>query len=95
MLPTPIPDQEIWPGAVRLVVGAPGGSLTGDGSSVDQATAVEVLVDRGQNTGAPRCCVRFELEPGDLDKLAAGGTVWLSVYGPLPVFCMDVKAPGE
>jgi hypothetical protein len=93
--PTPIPDAEIWPGAVRLVLAAPSGDLTGDGSSVDQAAAVEILVDRGQNTGAPRCCVRFELESGDLEKLTAGGTVWLSVYGRLPVFCMDVKGPGE
>jgi hypothetical protein len=61
--PTPIPDAELWPGSVRVVLGAPGGDLTGDGSGVDQASAVEVLVDRGQDTGAPRCCIPSSWSP--------------------------------
>jgi hypothetical protein len=112
MRPTPIPDDELWPGARRVTLAGPSGDLTGDGSSVDQAAAVEITLDRhpipadanrttkalydvGQDTGAPRCCIRLALEPGDLEKLAAGGVVWLGVYGPLPVFTVDVKAPGE
>jgi hypothetical protein len=95
MRPTPIPDAEVWPGAFRAVLSGPSGDLTGDGSTVMDAQAVEVLFDRGQDTGAARACVRLALEPGDLEKLAAGGVVWLGVYGPLPVFTLDVKAPGE
>ncbi|MEU7590688.1 hypothetical protein AB0A95_30905 [Micromonospora sp. NPDC049230] len=90
MRPTPIPDNEVWPGSFRAVLSGPSGDLT----DTDVAP-VEVLMDRGESTGVARACVRFELEPGDLEKLAAGGTIWLGVYGPLPVFTVDVKAPGE
>lgn len=95
MRPTPIPDAEVWPGAIRVVLAAPCGNLGGHRSSVDQASVVEVLINRGQDTGAPCACVRLQLEPGDLKEPAAGGTVWLSAYGPMPVFCMDIKGPGE
>ncbi|SBT63934.1 hypothetical protein GA0070622_0902 [Micromonospora sediminicola] len=90
MRPSPIPDDEMWPGARRMVATGPSGDLT----DTDIAP-VEVLVDTGEHTGLPRVCVRLRLEDGDLEKLAAGGTVWLAVYGPLPVFSVDVKGPGE
>lgn len=87
MRPTPIPDAEVWPGAVRAVFGAP--------PDAPDVLPVEALCDSGQDTGLPRASVRLELEPGDLAKLAAGGHVWISFYGGMVPWCVDVKAPNE
>jgi hypothetical protein len=89
MRPTPIPDEAIWEGARRMVIAPPDGDLT----STDIAP-VEALVDVGQDTGIPRISVRCVLEEGDLDKLKAGGTVWIGFYGgQLIPFCVDVVGP--
>jgi hypothetical protein len=90
--PTTIPDEQvaIHPGSVRGVLAAPGGDLTDP-----NIAAVEVLFDRVHDGAAERVLVRLALEDGDLERLAAGGNVWLAFYGPIPVFSLDVKAPGE
>jgi hypothetical protein len=90
MRPAPIPDEEIWDGAQRIVVGPPGNDL-------DTGIApVEVVVDTvqiGTSTG-PRMSARCILEDDDLDMLAAGGTVWVSFYGgQLLPFSVDVQPP--
>lgn len=86
MRPAAIPDNAVWPGARRVVVGPPDGDLT----STDIAP-VEALVDVGQDTGIPRISVRCILEDGDLEKFADGGTVWVTFYGgQLVPFCVDV-----
>ena len=86
MRPAPIPDEAIWEGARRMVIAPPDGDLT----STDIAP-VEVLIDNGQDTGIPRISVRCVLEEGDLEKLADGGTVWVTFYGSqLVPFCVDV-----
>lgn len=88
MRPTPIPVDEVWDGATRLVFGPPGGDL-------DSGIApVEVLADRGLSTGLVRLSTRCALETGDLDALAAGGTVWVTFYGgQLLPFSVDVQPP--
>lgn len=89
MRPAAIPDEAIWEGARRMVIAPPDGDLT----STDIAP-VEVLVDRGQDTGIPRISTRCVLEEGDLEKLQAGGTVWISFYGTqLMPFSVDVVGP--
>lgn len=86
MRPAPIPDGEIWDGARRLVIGPPGNDLDSG------VAAVEVLVDRASI--GPRISARCVLEPGDLDALTAGGTVWISFYGAqLMPFSVDVMPP--
>lgn len=86
MRPAPIPDGEIWEGARRVVIGPPGNDLDSG------VAAVEVLVD--QSSIGPRMSARCVLEEGDLDVLAAGGTVWVSFYGgQLMPFSVDVQPP--
>lgn len=89
MRPTPIPDDEIWEGSRRMVMAAPGGDLTDD-----RIRPLEVLVDDAGD-GTPRFCARMVLEDGDLEKLQAGGTVWLAFYSCVIPFSADVKGPAE
>jgi hypothetical protein len=87
--PGPIPDDAIWPGARRIVVGPPDGDLTNTDIS-----PVEVLVDVGPDTGMPRISSRCVLEAGDLEKLNEGGVVWVSFYGQtLRPFSVEVVGP--
>lgn len=88
MRPAPIPAEEIWAGARRLVVGPPGNDLD---STVEP---VEVLLD--QSSIGPRLSARCILEDGDLELLTAGGTVWVSFYGgQLIPFSVDVQPPAK
>lgn len=84
MRPVPIPDDVVWPGAQRVVMNPPDGDLTGP------IRAVEAVADISPSTGVPVLSVRCALEPGDLEKLAAGGHVWVSFYGGMPPFSVDV-----
>ncbi len=70
MRPSTIPDAEVWEGARRVVVSGPDGDLTGD------IRPVEVLIDRAAD-GDTRICSRVVLDPGDLERLAAGESFWL------------------
>lgn len=85
MRPTPIPDAEVWPGAVRKVFAAPDGDLTNP--DID---ACEALVDQSPTTGALNISVRCVLEDGDLEKLQAGGVVWLTFWGAMVPWAMAV-----
>lgn len=86
MRPAPIPDEAVWEGSQRIVIGPPDGDLTSTGIA-----AVEAVVDVAPDTGMQRISVRCVLEPGDLEKLSGGGTVWISFYArQLVPFCVDV-----
>lgn len=89
MIPTTIPDTEIWEGATRRVFAAPNGDLTDD-----SIRPVEALID-AVGDGTARINVRCALEEGELEKLQAGGHVWISFLGGIFPFCVDVKGPGE
>lgn len=78
MRPTPIPENEVWEGAVRRVIAAPDGDLTNP-----DIAPVEAVVDRSPSTGALNLSVRCELDDGDLEKPAAGGTVWITFWGAM------------
>lgn len=84
MRPTPIPDDAIWEGAKRAIFGPPDGDLTNP-----DIAPVEVLLD-ATDTCPRRISVRCSLEPGDLEKLQTGGHVWISFYGVLIPFSVDV-----
>jgi hypothetical protein len=90
MRPTPIPDHEVWEGAVRKVIGPPGGDLT------DPTIApVEALVDRSPSSGAVNLSVRCVLEEGELEQLAAGGTIWLTFWGVMVPWSASVVPAAE
>lgn len=85
MRPTPIPDAEVWDGAVRRVLTAPGGDLADP-----DIAPVEALIDRSPSTGAVNLSVRCVLEDGDLEKLQAGGTVWITFWGVMVPWMVTV-----
>ena len=85
MRPTAIPDHLVQPGTRRLVLAGPGGDLT------SETVAPVELLDETATNG--RLLMRCVLEPGDLELLAAGGTIWVGFYGPVPVFTLDVVGP--
>lgn len=90
MRPAPIPDDAIWDGAQRVIMSAPDGDLTNA-----HIPPVEVLVDSVAlgGRGGLRYSARCVLEPGDLEKLAAGGHVWVSFHGGVVPFSVDVTGP--
>jgi len=97
MRPAPIPDDEILPGSKRVVIGPPvGHDLTGD------IRSVEVCVRRIQSFGGEQIVngvavisARCVLDLGDLEKLQAGGSVWVHFYGgQLLPFDVQVLSPG-
>jgi len=83
---TTIPDDALWPGSERHVLMPPGGTLD------SEVAPAEMLVDEVTVDGvsAPRFLARFVLEDGDLEKLREGGTVWLSLYGMVVPFDINV-----
>lgn len=85
MRPTPIPDAEVWAGAVRRVLGAPGGDLTDP-----DIAPVEALFDRSPTTGAVNISSRVVLEEGDLEKLAAGAPIWVTFWGAMVPWAISV-----
>jgi hypothetical protein len=93
MRPAPIPDDDVWDGARRIIIAPPGGDMTDP-----EISSVEVLADAVMMHGqpGPRLSARCILEAGDLDALAAGGTVWVSFYGGiLQPFSVDVLPPAD
>jgi hypothetical protein len=91
MRPASIPDTEIWPGSQRVVFGPPAGhDVTGD------IRPVEVLRWFSDTAGVPVLSARCVPDAGDLDRLAAGGAVWVSFYGgQLVPFDVDVAERGD
>jgi hypothetical protein len=88
MRPAPIPAEAVWPGARRVVLSPPSGDLTDP-----NIAPLEVVVDSPESLGGVRFNARCVLEEGDLEKLAAGGHVWVSFYGGVVPFCVDVTGP--
>lgn len=87
MVPVPIPDAQIWPGARRLVIAPPDGDMTNE-----QIRSCEALVDIDELS--PRFCMRIELEAGDLERLQADPHFWLIIRGlALPPFALVVPDP--
>ena len=85
---TPIPDEEIWEGAERLVIGPPVGSdPTGD------IRAVEALVDEGSY--GRRFSTRWVFTDEEITRLALGDPVYLTFYGRqmAPVLLSLLEAP--
>jgi hypothetical protein len=85
---TPIPDNEIWAGATRIVMGPPTGH-----DPTGEIRPVEMLAEivMGHRAFSARCA----LEDGDLETLQAGGVVWLTFYGGVAPFSITVTPAVE
>jgi hypothetical protein len=83
--PVPIPNERLWQGTRRLVVGPAGGDPTDD-----RIRAVEVLseiTDMGHVFWA-----LIALEPGDIERLQQDPHFWLSIFAPqLVPFNVDIE----
>lgn len=83
-----IPDNEIWAGATRIVMGPPEGhDPTGDIRPLEMLTEIVI----GHHAYSARCV----LEDGDLEILQAGGTVWLTFYGGVAPFSVTVAPAAD
>lgn len=80
---TPIPDNEIWAGASRIVMGPPAGQ---DPTGEIRALEMVAEIVMGHRAYSARCV----LEEGDLENLTAGGVVWLTFYGGVAPFSVTV-----
>lgn len=86
---TPIPDAEVWEGATRRVIGPPTGH-----DPLGDIRPLEALVDvEGQF--APSFSIRCALDDGDAEKLAAGGVVWVTLFGHVVPISVAVAGPLE
>jgi hypothetical protein len=89
--PVPIPDDQVWDGAVRRVIVGPSGDPTDD-----DIRPVEALV-YANGMGSLAFAMRIELEPGDLEQLARDPHFWLVQHGvalqPFALAMPDVDEP--
>lgn len=71
--PTPIPDDEIWEGYQRIVVGPPvGHDVTGD------IRSIEALV--GRSDLGPRFSTRWVVTPEEAERLKNGEPLWVTQW---------------
>lgn len=71
--PTPIPDDEIWEGHERIVVGPPPGhDLTGD------IRSIEALVSRSEL--GTRFSTRWVVTPEEAERLKNGEPLWVTQW---------------
>lgn len=88
MRPTPVPDEEVWEGAKRMVIGPPRGDLSSG------IAPVEVLVDRDATEG-PRMYLRWIIEADDLRRIENGDTVvWMTFWSD-HLHPVSLGLPGE
>ena len=94
MKPTPVTDDHIAafhdgnPEAVKRMFAAPPDSLN--------VEPCEAVVHRSSDGETAVIRVPMELEPGDLAALQNGGTVWVSMWGGLAPFAVEVvPAPAQ
>ena len=84
MRPTPIPDDEIVPGTVRLTIAPPGGDFFDP-----DVSPIEALLERGEGR-VNRYWVRLIPEGDDLARLNRGDPLWFTVIShQMPVFSVD------
>jgi hypothetical protein len=86
VIPTPIPDELIREGSVRRTIAAPNGDLLDD-----NIRPVDALISHDQPTGLAAVRVRLVLEGDELDRLAAGKPVWLTMLGGITPFDVQVE----
>lgn len=93
MRPVPIPDEAVWENGRRMVIAPPGGDLTHP--EISPAEAVVEPVSVGGRV-MPSYSFMCALEGDDLEKLQAGGHVWVTFYGAVMPFSVTaVRQAGD
>lgn len=99
MIPRPVTDADvaefhgISPDAVVRTFAEPEANGDDDMTNYD---ACEGIVHRSLTDGKTAVVrVPMQLEPGDLTKLLAGGTVWVSMWGGLAPFAVEVLSSDQ
>lgn len=91
MKPTAVTDEHISafhdgnPEAVKRLFAGP--------EDMPNVEACEGIVHRSSDGVTAVVRVPMELEPGDLENLKAGGEVWVSMWGGLAPFAVEVVPP--
>lgn len=80
MIPVPIPEDRLWQGAQRIVVGPPSGDPTDD--TIRPVEAVSETTEIGHVFR-----MLIQLEPGDIERLQQDPHFWVSIFAlRLPPF---------
>jgi hypothetical protein len=77
MRPVPIPDDRVWEGGERIVIGPPPDMDIRE----SKVEPVEVIVDDFRPGLGRRFAILVKLEEGDLDAFARDPHFWLVMYG--------------
>lgn len=92
MIPQPVTDEMVLEygegNAVKRTFVGPAG--------MDNVAPCEAVVHRSPTDGETAVIrVPMHLEPGELTKLLAGGTVWVSMWGGLSPFAVEVVSSDQ
>lgn len=97
MIPAPVTDE--------MVLGFSQPSETGPGNpeavkrtfvgpdDMPNVEPCEAVVHRSSDGVTAVVRIPMKLEPGELEALNAGGTVWVSMWGGLSPFAVEIVAP--
>lgn len=90
MFPVTIPDELVLEGTVRRIFAAPDGDLTNEAIA-----PVESLIRRADDGVTAQIMMQLVLEPGELELLAEGGRVWLTMLGAVVPYNLRVLPDGQ
>lgn len=88
MKPAAVTDDMVWDGAVKRTFIGP--------EDLPDCEPCEAIVERSQadpNVAVVR--VPLELEPNEIIHLLAGGQVWLTMFGGICPFAVEVAPPSR
>src|SRR5688500_8604049 len=88
VIPTPIPDDEVWMGATRRVIGPPVGK---EPWAIPPVEVLQELTDQG-----PLIHVRIAFEPDDVRRIKEGSVdhFWLTLWSD-HLHAFNVQLPAE
>ncbi len=88
MIPTPIPDKEVWAGTTRRVIGPPKGMEPWE---IPPVEVLQEITDQG-----PLIHVRIALEPDDVRRIREGTAdhFWLTLWSD-HLHAFNVQLPIE
>jgi hypothetical protein len=87
MKPGPIPDDEILEGHRKM-------TMRGD-EALNIADVEMLVTEDPERSGMPIWRTRVTLDDGDLERLAAGEPIWVSFWGGVVPFDVNLADPPE
>ena len=85
MKPVPVTDEMVGADAVKRVFLAP--------PDMEDVSPCEAVISASPDGKTVLVQVPMKLEPGDLENLQAGGTVWMTMVGNLLPFAVETAPP--